>query len=79
MAATATLAKPKRGRPGRAVLPCAPARNKDLAARNRKITGAVTRKRKPLTQAEAAEHFGVDQPTVSIVVRNPCSGKVKGS
>lgn len=69
--------KRQAGRPGKAKLPCRKAANGTLAARNRRIVKAVSRTRKPLTQAEAGEQFGIDQSIVSEIVRNPCSGKVK--
>jgi len=79
--AAATVApvswKRKQGRPGVAELPCHKARNKALAQRNRRIYGAVTRKRNPLTQAEAGALYGVDQSIVSEIVRNPCSGQAR--
>lgn len=73
--ATAVISKPKRGRPGRAVLPCVPARNKATALRNRRIKAAYNRKRNPLTQQQVAERYHVDQSIVSVVLRNPCSDK----
>lgn len=76
--ATATATKPRRGRPGLSVLPGVPARDRTTAQRNRRIKGAVTRKRNPLTQCEAAALYGVTQPEVSLIVRNPLSGTVKG-
>lgn len=75
--ATATLTRPRRGRPGREVLPARPARDRSLALRNRRILAAVTRKRNPLTQEEAAAKYGVDQSVVSVIVRNPLSGVAK--
>lgn len=72
--ATALIEAPRRrGRPGRAVLPGVPARNRKIALRNRRIKAAVTRKRNPLTQQEAAAKYGVDQSAVSVIVRNPLS------
>lgn len=65
----------KRGRPGKQTLDCQPARNRQIALRNRRIKQAITRKRNPLTQAEAAEKYGLKQPMISLIVRNPCSDK----
>lgn len=74
---TATLDKPKRGRPGRLVLDCIPARNRAIALRNKRIKAAYSRKRNPLTQQEIAEKYNVDQSVVSVVLRNPCSDKTE--
>lgn len=76
MTTAVVVPKRKRGRPGREVLPCTNARNTTLAVRNRRIKQALTRKRKPMTQAEAAAKYGLDQSAVSVIVRNPCSDKV---
>lgn len=46
------------------------ARNRDLARRNKNIVREVTRKKNPLNQEEAAEKYGVSQPSVSLIVRN---------
>lgn len=73
---TATMTRPKRGRPGRDVLPAVPARSPQLALRNRRIKGALNRKRHPMTQEEAAAHYGVSQGLVSMIVRNPASHTV---
>lgn len=70
---TTTMTRPKRGRPGREVLPAVPARSPQLALRNRRIKGALNRKRNPLTQEEVAAKYGVSQGLVSMIVRNPKS------
>lgn len=49
------------------------ARNRELARRNRRIKQLWTRKRDPWTQEEIAAHFGISQPTVSLVIANPNS------
>lgn len=73
---TTTMTRPKRGRPGREVLPAVPARSTKLALRNRRIKAAINRKRRPMTQEEAAEKYGVSQALVSQIVRNPASHQV---
>lgn len=72
---TAVVDAPRRGRPGRLVLDCVPARDKTIALRNKRIKAAYSRKRNPLTQQQIAEKYGVDQSVVSVVLRNPCSDK----
>lgn len=74
---TAVITRPKRGRPGKEVLPGVPAQSRAIALRNRRIKSATTRKRNPLTQEQAAEKYGVDQSRVSVIVRNPLSGVAK--
>jgi hypothetical protein len=75
--ATTTLTRPKRGRPGREVLPGVPVRNRRIALRNKRIKAAYARKRSPLTQEQIAAKYGVDQSVVSVVIRNPLSTVVR--
>lgn len=72
---TSTVKRPKekRGRPGRAVLEAVPARTKAEAQRNRRIAAAYA---KGYTQQVVAERYGVSQPEVSVILRNPASGTV---
>ena len=78
---TATAVRPPQGRPGRKVLPAVPVKSRNVVERNRQIKAILNDRRRtkhPVTQAEVAERFGIDQSTVSSVWRNPASHKVAG-
>lgn len=53
------------------------ARDRKTALRNKRIVGAYKRKRKPLTQAEIAEKYGLSQPRVSQILCNPNATKTR--